>query len=66
MNQYKSFYLDGTLSIFRGEEVFLTATHIKILKQVIKDGSIHAAAKNLKMSYQVGAMVVVVLLVIMD
>ena len=52
MNQYKSFYLDGTLSIFRGEEVFLTATHIKILKQVIKDGSIHAAAKNLKMSYQ--------------
>jgi molybdate transport system regulatory protein len=52
MNQYQSFYLDGTLSILRGEEVFLTATHIKILKQIIADGSIHAATKSLKISYQ--------------
>ena len=46
------FYLDGTLIICRDGEVFLGSTQIRLLKQVIKDGSIHAAAKNLKMSYQ--------------
>jgi molybdate transport system regulatory protein len=52
MSHQHSFYLDGTLTIYREGYVFLGITQIKILKQVIKDGSIHAAAKNLKMSYQ--------------
>ncbi len=52
MTQHHSFYLDGTLTICREGEVFLGNSQIRILKQVLKDGSIHAAAKNLKMSYQ--------------
>lgn len=52
MDKNTSFYIDGVLSIYRDGEVFLGETQIKLLKQVIKDGSIHAASKNLKMSYQ--------------
>lgn len=52
MTQHTSFYLDGTLLICRDGYVFLGKTQIRLLKQVLKDGSIHAAAKNLKMSYQ--------------
>ncbi len=52
MSHQQSFYLDGTLTICRQGEVFLAATQIKLLKQVSKDGSIHAATKNLKVSYQ--------------
>lgn len=52
MTENSSFYLDGNLLVCREGEVFLGPIQIKLLKQVIKDGSIHAAAKNLKMSYQ--------------
>jgi len=52
MSQHHSFYLYGTLTIFREGDVFLGNAQIRLLKQVLKDGSIHAAAKNLKMSYQ--------------
>jgi len=52
MNQHASFYMDGTLTICREGDVFLGNAQIRLLKQVLKDGSIHAAAKNLKMSYQ--------------
>lgn len=52
MTNQSTFYLDGTLIICRNGEVFLGSTQIRLLKQVVKDGSIHAAAKNLKMSYQ--------------
>ena len=52
MSHYSSFYLDGTLTICRDAEVFLGTAQIRLLKQVLKDGSILAAAKNLKMSYQ--------------
>ena len=52
MIQHTSFYLDGILLICREGDVFLGAIQIRLLKQVLKDGSIHAAAKNLKMSYQ--------------
>lgn len=52
MSRHASFYLDGNLSIYRDEEVFLGNSQIRLLKQVVTDGSIHAAAKNLKMSYQ--------------
>ena len=40
------------LSFYREGELFLGGTQIRLLKQVGVDGSIHAAAKNLKMSYQ--------------
>ena len=52
MQQPNWFYLDGPLTIYREGDVFLGNTQIRLLKQVMKDGSIHAAAKNLKMSYQ--------------
>jgi len=52
MYNHNSFYLDGTLAFYREGDVFLGTMQIRLLKQVIKDGSIHAAAKNLKMSYQ--------------
>lgn len=52
MTQHTSFYMDGTLSICREGEIFLGNSQIRLLKQVLKDGSMHAAAKNLKMSYQ--------------
>lgn len=52
MNGHRSFYLDGTLLIYRDGEVFLGQTQIRLLRQVLNDGSIHAAAGNLKMSYQ--------------
>jgi molybdate transport system regulatory protein len=52
MASSNTFYLDVTFVFCRGNEVFLGETQIKLLKQVIKDGSIHAASKNLKMSYQ--------------
>lgn len=52
MNHSSTFYVDGTLTICREGDVFLGAAQIRLLKQVLKDGSILAAAKNLKMSYQ--------------
>lgn len=52
MSHTTSFYLDGTLSICREGEIFLGSSQMRLLKQVLKDGSILAAAKNLKMSYQ--------------
>ncbi len=52
MSLTTSFYLDGTVTICREGDVFLGNTQIRLLKQVLKDGSILAAAKNLKMSYQ--------------
>lgn len=52
MHQHNSFYMAGTLTIYREGDIFLGNTQIRLLKQVMKDGSIHSAAKNLKMSYQ--------------
>ena len=40
------------LTFYREDELFLGNTQIRLLKQVVKDGSINSAAKNLKMSYQ--------------
>lgn len=44
--------MDVHLTINRDGELFLGYNQIRLLKQVLKDGSIHAAAMNLKMSYQ--------------
>lgn len=46
------FSLEASLCLYRGEELFLGAQQIRLLRQVLVDGSIHAAANNLKMSYQ--------------
>jgi len=44
--------MDASLTINREGELFLGYSQIRLLKQVLVDGSIHAAAMNLKMSYQ--------------
>jgi molybdate transport system regulatory protein len=46
------FNMAAELSFYREDELFLGYAQIRLLKQVSIDGSIHAAAKNLKMSYQ--------------
>lgn len=46
------FNIDGAFLINKGDEVFFGATQYKLLRQIIKDGSINAASKNLSMSYQ--------------
>lgn len=51
MNQ-SPFNMVADLSFYREGELFLGNTQIRLLKQVLKDGSILASAKNLKMSYQ--------------
>lgn len=52
MTHASMFYMDTTLSFYRDGEMFLGELQIKLMKQVMLDGSIHAASKNLKMSYQ--------------
>lgn len=52
MGHYSAFHYNAKLTLYREDEVFVSDVHIKLLKQVIKDGSINVAAKNLKMSYQ--------------
>ncbi|MDD3080391.1 MAG: LysR family transcriptional regulator [Paludibacter sp.] len=52
MGHHSAFYMDAGLTVYRDGEVFLSPNHIRLLKQVEKDGSISAAAKSLKMSYQ--------------
>jgi len=49
---YQSFNMAAELTFYREDELFLGSTQIRLMKQVLVDGSIHAAAKNLKMSYQ--------------
>ena len=44
------FNMAAELSFYREDELFLGYAQIRLLKQVSIDGSIHAAAKNLKMS----------------
>ena len=51
MTQYP-FNMTADLSFYRENELFLGGNQIRLLKRVALDGSIHAAAKNLKMSYQ--------------
>ena len=52
MINHMIFNMTAELSFYREGELFLGCTQIRLLKQVAVDGSIHAAAKNLKMSYQ--------------
>jgi len=52
MAHHSSFTLESNVSICRDGEIFLGAIQVRLLKQIMLDGSIHAASKNLKMSYQ--------------
>ena len=49
---HQVFNMSADLSFYREGELFLGYAQIRLLKQVVKDGSINCAAKNLKMSYQ--------------
>lgn len=49
---HQAFNMAANLSFYREGELFLGNAQVRLLKQVAIDGSIHAAAKNLKMSYQ--------------
>ncbi len=49
---HSTFSMDASLSFYRNDELFIGNAQIRLLKQVLSDGSIHAAAKKLKMSYQ--------------
>jgi N-terminal domain of molybdenum-binding protein len=44
--------MQASLAIIREGELFLGQNQIRLLRQVLTDGSIHAAAMNLRMSYQ--------------
>lgn len=46
------FYIKADLEIVKNGKPFLTAKRIDLLKQVKQTGSINAASKELKMSYQ--------------
>ncbi|MDP4240636.1 MAG: LysR family transcriptional regulator [Bacteroidota bacterium] len=49
---HQVFNIAADLSFYRDGELFLGQSQVRLLKQVVADGSINAAAKNLKMSYQ--------------
>ncbi|MDR3704469.1 MAG: winged helix-turn-helix domain-containing protein [Paludibacteraceae bacterium] len=52
MTSKNGYNVDGAFLINKGDEIFFGPTQYKLLRQIIKDGSINAAAKNLAMSYQ--------------
>jgi len=49
---HQTFNMSAELTFYREDELFLGSAQIRLMKQVVVDGSIHAASKNLKMSYQ--------------
>lgn len=49
---HQPFNMSAELTFYRENELFLGSAQIRLMKQVMVDGSIHAASKNLKMSYQ--------------
>lgn len=52
MDLCSKYSIDGAFVIHKGEEVFFGPAQYRLLRQIIKDGSINAAAKNLSISYQ--------------
>jgi len=52
MSHHSQFNIDGSFWINKGDELFIGPNQFKLFKQVVKDGSILAASKNLKISYQ--------------
>ncbi len=47
-----NFTMNATVTIYRDNEIFIGQNQYRLLRQILIDGSINAAAKNLKMSYQ--------------
>ncbi|MBN2744422.1 MAG: LysR family transcriptional regulator [Marinilabiliaceae bacterium] len=48
----QAFNMDGSITIYCKDELLMGATQYRLLNQIVIDGSINAAARNLKMSYQ--------------
>ena len=46
------FNMAAELAFYRNDELFIGSSQVRIMKQVMIDGSIHLASKNLKVSYQ--------------
>lgn len=46
------FYIDGNIEIVKNGQTFLNEKRVALLKHVKNKGSINAASKELKMSYQ--------------
>ncbi len=46
------FQINGAIAIYKGEELFLGMSHYTLLKLILEEGSINAAAKRKGMSYQ--------------
>jgi molybdate transport system regulatory protein len=51
-NMKPKFYIEGNLEIVKNGHSFLTQKRVALLKWVKQKGSINAASKELKMSYQ--------------
>lgn len=47
-----AFNLNGSIAIYCKNELLMGAVQYRLLNQIVVDGSINAAAKNLKISYQ--------------
>lgn len=52
MDFCSKYSIDGAFTIHKDGEVFFGPTQYKLLRQIIKDGSINAASKSLNISYQ--------------
>ncbi|WP_321480335.1 hypothetical protein [uncultured Bacteroides sp.] len=52
MKQKKIFEIKGAFAIYKNEELFFGHTQYLLLKALITEGSINAAAKRCKISYQ--------------
>jgi len=52
MEKNNVFYIEGNFEIVKKGDVFLTIKRVTLLKLIKKLGSINAASKELKMSYQ--------------
>ncbi len=52
MAENSQFNINGNLWISKGDDLFVGPNQIRLIQQVTADGSIHAAAQNLHISYQ--------------
>lgn len=52
MGKKSQFNIDGNIWIMKGDELFIGPIQYQLFKQVIKDGSLRSASRNLNISYQ--------------
>ena len=48
----RTFQINGSIEIYKAEEIFLGMSQYQLLKLIVDEGSINAAAKRKGMSYQ--------------